>query len=75
VQVDPMKSTLKEHGFKRLKLKCDTLLSSFALNFNLRRYNKGCESISGACTAKSGVGESCGTSSVGRCRLTLSNPR
>ena len=36
--------------------------------------SKGCESVSGACTAKSGVGESCGTSSVGWCRLTLSNP-
>jgi len=39
VQVGPLKPTLKEPGSKRLKLKCDELLSSFAFNFNLRRYN------------------------------------
>ena len=33
-----MKFMLKAPGTKRLKLKCDTLLSSFALKFNLRRY-------------------------------------
>jgi hypothetical protein len=41
VQVEPMKSKLKPPGTKRLKLKCDTLLSSFAFKFNLRRYTKG----------------------------------
>jgi len=36
-QVDPMKPTLKEpESYKRSKLKHDTLLSSFAYNFNLR---------------------------------------
>jgi len=39
VQVDPLKPTLKAHGAKRLKLKCDILLSNIAFNFNLRRYS------------------------------------
>jgi len=38
VQVDPMTPMLKGHGAKRLKLKCDNLLSSVAFKFNLRRY-------------------------------------
>ena len=35
-----MKSTLKAPGTKRLKLKYDHLLSSFAVNINLRRYTE-----------------------------------
>jgi len=38
VQVDPIKPTLKAPGTMRLKLKHVKLLSSFAFNFNLRRY-------------------------------------
>ena len=38
MQVDPIKPTLKASGTKRLKLNYDKLLSSFAVNFNLRRY-------------------------------------
>ena len=38
VQLDPIEPTLKAPGTKRLKLKCDELLSSFASNINLRRY-------------------------------------
>jgi len=38
VQVDPMKPKLKPPGTKRLKLKCDILLSTLAFKFNLRRY-------------------------------------
>ena len=34
-----MKSVLKAPGTKLLRLKCDELLSSFAFNFNMRRYN------------------------------------
>jgi len=41
VQVDPIKPTLKPPGTKRLKLKYDELLSSFAFNFNLRRCTMG----------------------------------
>jgi len=39
VHVDPIKPTFKLTGTKRLKLKCDILLSTSAFNFNLRRYN------------------------------------
>ena len=38
MQVDPINPTLKAPGTKRLKLKCDTLLSTFAFKFHLRRY-------------------------------------
>ena len=38
VQVDPIKPTLNSPGTKRLKLKFDTMLSTFAFNFNLRRH-------------------------------------
>ena len=41
VQVEPMKSRLKAPGPKRLKLRYDNLLSSFAFKFNLRRYTWG----------------------------------
>ena len=38
VQVAPIKPTLQAPGTKRLKLKHDKLLLSFAFNFNSRRY-------------------------------------
>jgi hypothetical protein len=38
VQVAHIEPTLKPPGTKRLKPKCDQLLSTFAFNFNLRRY-------------------------------------
>jgi len=38
VQLDPIKPTLKPTGTKRLKLKCDILLSHSAFKFNLRRF-------------------------------------
>ena len=38
MQVDPITPTLKAPGTKRLKLKCDILLSTSAFTFNLRRY-------------------------------------
>ena len=38
VQVQPMKPMLKASGATRLKLKYDTLLSSFPFNLNLRPY-------------------------------------
>jgi hypothetical protein len=38
VQADPIKPRLKPPGTKRLKLKCDTLLSTSAFKFNLRCY-------------------------------------
>jgi hypothetical protein len=39
VQVDPLKPKLKPPGAKRLKLKCDILLTTCASRFNLRRCN------------------------------------
>jgi len=39
VQVDPIKSTLKAPGTKRLQLKSDEPLSSIAFKLNSRRYN------------------------------------
>jgi len=38
VQVETMKPKLKPPGTKRLKLKCDVLLSTLAFKINLRRY-------------------------------------
>ena len=43
MQVDPIKPTLKAPGTQRLNLKYDELLSSFAFNFNLRRYTEGAD--------------------------------
>ena len=42
VQVEPIKSNMKAPGAQRLKLKYDNPISSFAFNFNLRRYSVGC---------------------------------
>jgi len=69
VQVEPMKPMLKAPGTKRLKLKYDILLSSFAFNFNLRRYTK-LDDFDNACSAYEKA-----IDMAGRCRLTLSNPR
>ena len=38
MHVDPIRTTLKAPGTKRLKLKHDELLSNVAFKFNLRRY-------------------------------------
>jgi len=38
VQLDPIKPELKPPGTKRLKVKCDMLLSNSAFKLNLRRY-------------------------------------
>ena len=40
MQLQPMKLLLKQPGSKRLKLKDYELLSSYAVNFNLRGYSK-----------------------------------
>jgi len=69
VQVEPMKPKLKPPGTKRSKLKCGILLSTSAFKISLRRYNEGYYKI---CKDRG----SCGLNTmVGRCRLTLSNPR
>jgi len=40
VHVDPIKTTVKAPGTKRLKLKCDEPLSNFGFKFKLRRYTE-----------------------------------
>ena len=46
-----MTPALKAPGYKHLKLKYDQLLSNFAFNFNLRRYNTGAAGGSAAAAA------------------------
>ena len=41
MQVDPIKPRLKAPRTNRLEVEYDALLSNFAFNFNLRRYNVG----------------------------------
>jgi len=62
-----MKPKLKAPGTKRLKLDYDAPLSSFAFNFNLRRYTmkRGAHAPARELAVKS---------MVRRCRLTLRNP-
>ena len=50
MQVDPIKPTLRAPGLKRLKLKCDKLLSTFAFKFNLRCYSEAVETANFADT-------------------------
>jgi hypothetical protein len=70
VQFDPIKSTLKAPGSKRLKLEFDELLSNFAFKSKLRRYSL----ASPAAAAEAGK-RLAAPLVVGRCRLTLSNSR
>jgi len=49
VQVDPMKPTLQPPGIDGLKLKIDKLLSSFAFNLKLRRYDLNSIAFIGSC--------------------------
>jgi hypothetical protein len=52
---------------KRLKLRYDNLLSSFAFKFNLRRYTAAAAGAAAASLHQM-------VALVGLCRLTLSNP-
>jgi len=65
VQVDPMKPKLKPPGAKRLKLKCDILLTTAPFKFNLRRY---------AVRIVYALGDDGRPILVRPCRLTLSSP-
>jgi len=47
VQLDPMKPKSKLPGAKRLKLKCDIMLSTGAFKYNLRRHNEGAQHVVG----------------------------
>jgi len=70
VQVDPLKPKLKPPGTRRLKLKCDTLLSTSAFKFYLRRYTWARSRASSAAAA-SRTSTSARSGTVGWCRLTL----
>jgi len=63
VQVVPIKHMLIAPGIKRLKLKYDNLLSSFAFKFKLRRYIEPVHVIRAKIRAAAGP-------VVRRCRLT-----
>jgi hypothetical protein len=63
VQIDSIKPMLKAPVTKRLKLKYDELVSSFAFNFNLRQY-----------TPEESMRRVEALLMVGRCRLNRSNP-
>jgi len=67
VQVEPMKPMLKGSGNKRLKLNYEQLLSNFAFNFNLRRYNAGTQIRAAA----AGAVEAVVAAMVGRCRALI----
>jgi hypothetical protein len=60
-----MNPMLKAPGIKRLKLICDAPLSNVAFNFELRRYILDILYVY----------EQQREDTVGRCRLTISNPR
>jgi hypothetical protein len=74
VQVDPMKPKLNPPGTKRLKLNCDTLLSSYAFKVDLRRYIEESGDATRvdlkACKAKATA-----EVQVGRCWLTPGSPQ
>jgi len=85
VRVGPIKPVLKASGTKRLDLRYDDLRTSFAFNFNLRRYTKLEQRVSmltaglqkRSVDLSSKLGDLCGqlaTSEVRRCRLTLTTP-
>jgi len=73
VQVDPIRPKLKAPGTKRLTLKCDESLSSFAFKLNLRRHTavrRAVHALSAGCRRALHA-----DAKVGQCRLTPSNPR
>ena len=74
VQVDPIKPTLKAPGTKRLKLEWDTLLSTSAFKFSLRRYTPNGEADSGTHAYLLITFGVFGVPVVGRCRLTACKP-
>ena len=80
VQVDPIKSMLTVPVIKLLRPKFDIPRSSFAFNFNLRRYKQYNSYLDTAATLNVYLliiytGFNSLTNMAGRCRLTLSRTR
>ena len=79
MQDDPIKPKFNPPGTKRLKLKYDNSAFNFAFKFNLRRYTKEqmyrnmAEELVGESQRGRDAAER--RTKVGRCSLTLSNPR
>jgi len=72
VQVDHIIPNSKPPATKRLKLKCDVLLSTSAFKFNMRRYTMAVSDEAAA--AEAAEEAAAAEAEVGRCRLTLSKP-
>jgi hypothetical protein len=68
-----MKPTLKVPGTERLKLKYDRLLSNLPFKFDLRRYIVALDYDEAKHASAACRGAHC--IEVGRCKMTLSNPR
>ena len=75
MQVHPIKSTLHAPGTKRLKLKYDDLISSFAFNLNLRRYHESGEAASVQLHEDFSVHNFMLDVVAGRCRLKPADTR
>jgi len=73
VRVDPINTTLKAPGTKRLKLEYDEALSNFAFNFNLRRYTV-VKLVDERAAFDLAFFDINMPIMVGRCRLTVSKP-
>jgi hypothetical protein len=73
VQVEPIRSTLKLPGTKRLKLKWDIILSTSAFKFTLRRYISGLTPKKIQYIPAPIEAHILHTLKVGRCRLNPSN--
>jgi hypothetical protein len=85
VQVDPIKPTFKAPGTQHLNLIYNELLSNIGFKFDLRRYTEAASAAATRLTnfpgdeaalraAKEAIAALM-DATVGRCTLTLSNPR
>ena len=77
MQVEPTKPKLKATRIKRLKLKHDEPLVSSGFKLNLRHYTEAFE-LNTIITVEPGVCSLIPSSehlTVGRCKVSLSNPR
>ena len=75
MQVDPVTPKLTPPGTKRLKLRCDILVSTSAFKFDVRRYMKAAAAATAADLRSAELRSApLAQPAVGRCRLTVSKP-